>query len=310
MTRSASFSWHGSGDLLADRRYSYAEAALADGDAEAARDLFIQTLERVPDWLPARIGLGKACLALHDRDAAIAAFRGVAEQDEHDILGSRAFLAQIGAEGGALTPGYVAALFDDYAPRFDAHLTTALDYRAPEALADALTQVSGARSFHRALDLGCGTGLMARALEGRYRQMIGVDLSERMLDIACGTGLYAHLEAADCASWLASEATDSADLILAADVFCYIENLAPVFREARCVLARDGLFAFTIQTNQGAGMRVGSDLRVHHNPALIHDLAQASGFHLRHERAESVRKDRGQPVPGAVFVLSRSGEGS
>lgn len=301
----ASLSLHGSGDLLADRRYSYAEAALADGDAEAARDLFSQTLERVPTWLPARIGLGKACLALHDRAAAILAFQEVAEQDAHDVLGARAYLAQIGAEGGAVTHGYVAALFDDYAPRFDTHLTAALDYRAPEVLADALIQVSGERTFRRALDLGCGTGLMARALDGRSREVIGIDLSERMLDIARETGLYARLDIGDCAEWLEDEASSSADLILAADVFCYIENLAPIFTQVRRVLDENGLFAFTIQTSQAEGIRVGGDLRVHHNPTVIHDLARLAGLALRHERAQSVRKDRGQPVAGAAFVLSR-----
>lgn len=301
----ASLSLHGSGDLLADRRYAYAEAALADGDAEAARDLFSQTLERVPFWLPARIGLGKACLALHDQTAAILAFQEVARQDEHDVLGARAYLAQIGAEGGVVTHGYVAALFDDYAPRFDTHLTVALDYRAPEVLADALTRVSGERTFRRALDLGCGTGLMARALKGRSREIVGVDLSGRMIDMARETGLYTRLDVAGCAEWLEEEASSSADIILAADVFCYIENLAPIFTQVHRVLEENGLFAFTIQTSQAEGIRVGSDLRVHHNPTVIHDLAGSAGLTLRHECAQSVRKDRGQPVPGAAFVLSR-----
>lgn len=296
---------HGSGDLLADRRFAYAEAALADGDAEAARDLYMQTLELVPHWLPARIGLGKACQALNRIDEAIAAFRQVAAEDLHDRLGARAYLAQLGAGGGALTSGYVAALFDDYAPRFDAHLTAALDYRAPEMLVEAICEVAGGRAFRRALDLGCGTGLMARALGARVGEILGVDLSGRMLDIARGTGLYSRLDAADCTDWLTAEARECADLVIAADVFCYMENLEPVFAQAHRVLEKSGLFAFTIQTNTDPGVRVGDDLRVHHSPAFVRDLAEQSGFALRLERAISARKDRGQPVPGAVYVLER-----
>ncbi len=35
-----------------------------------------------------------------------------------------------------MTPAYVAALFDDYAPRFEAHLTQALAYRGPQILSE------------------------------------------------------------------------------------------------------------------------------------------------------------------------------
>ncbi len=71
--RSASLT-QGSGDLIADRRFAYAEGALADGDAVAAFDLYEQTLERVPAWLPARLGLGKAALALGREAEARGAF--------------------------------------------------------------------------------------------------------------------------------------------------------------------------------------------------------------------------------------------
>lgn len=295
----------GSGDLLADRRYAYAEAALADGDAEAARDLYSQCLERVPNWLPAQLGHAKADLALDRIEDAIAGFRRIAANDPRDLLGSKAYLARLGAADGALTPGYVAALFDDYAPRFDAHLTKALDYNAPEILAEALRRVAGDREFRRVLDLGCGTGLMAKALEGRAQTMLGVDLSERMLDIARRTGLYSRLDAADCTDWLAEEAAKSADLVVAADVFCYMEHLDQVFGQAFRVLGQAGLFAFTIQTSAEPGMRVGDDLRVHHNPSLIRDIARQAGFLVAIEEPTSVRKDRGLPVPGAVFVLRR-----
>jgi predicted TPR repeat methyltransferase len=299
---------NGSGDLLADRRYAYAEAALVEGDAEAARDLFIQTLERVAHWTPARLGLAKAELALNRIDDAIESFRTIAAQDPDDLMGARAYLARLGAPEGALTQGYVAALFDDYAPRFDAHLTNALEYRAPEILAEALNDLAPAKTFRRALDLGCGTGLMAKALEGRAQEILGVDLSGRMLEIARKTGLYARLDVADCVHWLSGEVEASADLVVAADVFCYMDNLEPIVLQMHRVLEKSGFLAFTIQTNARPGWRVGDDLRVHHHPSLIRDIAHKSGFLPRLEQPVSVRKDRGQPVPGAVFVLERNAD--
>jgi predicted TPR repeat methyltransferase len=300
--RSASLA-QGSGDVLADRRFAYAEGALADGDAIAAFDLYEQTLERVPAWLPARLGLGKAALALGREAEARGAFEAVAAGDETDLLGARAFLARMGAEGGAVTTGYVAALFDDYAPRFDAHLTAALEYRAPELLADAL----GERTWNRVLDLGCGTGLMAKAMAGRFGAIHGVDLSSRMLDIARETSLYARLDCAEAGAWLAREAAQSADLVIAADVFCYIENLAPIFYEARRVLTPDGLFAFTVQDAGDGASRVGADLRVHHAEADILRWAGEARFRIRHAARVSARRDRGEPVPGALYLLLPDG---
>lgn len=300
------FSLSGSGDLIADRRYAYAEGAFREGDWQAALDLYTQTLERVPHWPPARLGLGKALVEQGEREAAIAAFQGVAQADPDDRLGARAWLGRLGAEGGAMASGYVAALFDEYAPRFDTHLTAALDYRAPELIAEALSERAGARVFARAVDLGCGTGLMARAMTGRANRFDGHDLSARMLERAQETGLYSRLDVAECTEWLAAEPAASADLVLAADVFCYIADLQPVFRQTARVLAEGGMFAFTIQRHEGAGMRVGDDLRVHHGMDHIAELAAKAGLAIALAREVSARQDRGQPVPGALFILMRN----
>lgn len=301
------FSTRTSGDLTADRRYAYGDGALADGDFEAARDLFAQTLELVPQWPPAHFALAKACLGLGDRDAAAEALRRVQALDAEDRLGAGVLLAQIEESPPVMPDAYVAGLFDEYAPRFDGHLVEALNYRAPAMLADLLRDVAGgARRFPAALDLGCGTGLMARALAGRFDGMAGVDLSAGMLAIAQKSGLYARLEAAELLAFLTREAGASVDLVLAADVFCYVPDLLPVFAEARRVLKSSGLFAFSIQTQEGEGIRIGADSRVHHAPAQIRAWAAAAGLAVARELAASTREDRGQPVPGALFVLAKA----
>lgn len=301
------FSTRTSGDLTADRRYAYGDGALADGDFEAARDLFAQTLELVPQWPPAHFALAKACLGLGDRDAAAEALRRVQALDAEDRLGAGVLLAQIEESPPVMPDAYVAGLFDEYAPRFDGHLVEALNYRAPAMLADLLRDVAGgARRFPAALDLGCGTGLMARALAGRFDGMAGVDLSAGMLAIAQKSGLYVRLEAAELLAFLTREAGASVDLVLAADVFCYVPDLLPVFAEARRVLKSSGLFAFSIQTQEGEGIRIGADSRVHHAPAQIRAWAAAAGLAVARELAASTREDRGQPVPGALFVLAKA----
>jgi hypothetical protein len=60
-----------SGDLLADRRFGYAQAAFEAADHAAAADLAAQVLELAPGYAPAHALLGRARLALGERDLAV-----------------------------------------------------------------------------------------------------------------------------------------------------------------------------------------------------------------------------------------------
>ena len=184
-----------SGDLIADRRFAYAKAAADEGDWSVAVELFEQTLERAPNWAAAWFALGEAREKLGDLDTAARAFNATLEADPFDAQGARARLALIGrGDAPAVLPqAYVARLFDDYAPRFDAHLTKNLGYRAPALIADALSDIAPGRRFASALDLGCGTGLMGEALRGRVDRLVGVDLSAAMIAKAAERNVYDEL---------------------------------------------------------------------------------------------------------------------
>lgn len=298
-----------SGDLLADRRYAYAEAAWDEGDAAAASDLARQALERAPGYAPAHALLGRAAAAAGRPEEARAALERALALEPDDALGVGVDLARLGAlpESEAITAGYVRALFDEYAGRFDRHLVRSLRYRAPELLRDALR---GARSrrlrpfrFGHALDLGCGTGLMAQALADVVGTIEGVDLSGRMLAAARKTKLYAALAEGDLLPFLAARPARSADLIVAADVFVYVADLRPIHAEARRALARDGLFAFTVQRHDGAGVRLGADARFAHAEPHVRSLAAEAGFEVVACEEASTRQDRGEDVPGLVVIL-------
>jgi predicted TPR repeat methyltransferase len=293
----------GSGDLLADRRYSYAEMATGEGDWNAAVDLYRQTLEKVPHWPPALFGLARALAEAGEPLEAQLHFRACAALDPEDRLGAKAWLARLGAADGGLSTGYVTALFDEYAPRFEAHLTGALAYCVPEAIAAAISDLAPGWVAARALDLGCGTGLMAKALQGRVGQISGCDLAPGMIREAERTGLYAELGTAEATEWLMAEPKESADLILAADVFCYVERLEPLLLAARRAIRAGGLMAFSVQTHPGSGVMVGADLRVHHAVSHVEGLAAAARWRAASRRDLTLRLDRAVPVAGAIFVL-------
>src|SRR5271156_1935640 len=137
------------GDLVAERRFTYAKAAAEEGDWSAAAELFEQALERAPNWAAAWFALGEAREKLGDFEAAAQAFGETLVADPADAQGAMARLALIGggAAPGALPQAYVARLFDDYAPRFDKHLIDNLGYRAPALIAEALSAVASGRLF-------------------------------------------------------------------------------------------------------------------------------------------------------------------
>jgi predicted TPR repeat methyltransferase len=285
------------------------------GDLAAAAELMHQALELAPNWAAGWLALGDL-LEQGGRGAqAIAAYRQAIAVDPADAAGAGARLARLGAHpsDGALSTAHIAALFDDYAPRFEQALVDSLGYRGPALLRDALAACRNGLAFRRMIDLGCGTGLMAQAMAGACEEIIGVDLSAKMLAVAERKGLYASTARAEIVAFLSGRAEASADLVLAADVLVYLGDLGPLFLEVARVLEAGGLFGFTAQTfaeptqagQAAAPYRLGDDLRYAHSAVGIHAWAARAGLRVSSLVSASKRLDAGQPVPGFVAVLEK-----
>src|SRR5882724_7466119 len=112
-----------SGDLVADRRFDFARDLQLKGDLVAAAHLLLQATELAPGFASAWFTLGEIRERLGERDAAIAAFRQAQDIDPGDRHGAGLRLMLLGAEELSSMPqAYVRALFDQYAPRFEAAL--------------------------------------------------------------------------------------------------------------------------------------------------------------------------------------------
>jgi predicted TPR repeat methyltransferase len=295
-----------SNDLLADRRFAWATGMADDGDFAAAADLFAQVVDRVPAWAPGWAGLAEARERLGDAAGARDAWSRVAEHDPAGVLGAAAHLARLDGHTPAALPGaYLRALFDDYAPRFDRHLVATLDYRGPAILDAALGRAAPGRHFDRALDLGCGTGLMGLAMAGRAARIDGVDLSPAMVERARATGAYATLTAGSLEEALAAADPDSYDLVVAADVLVYVGDLVPVLRGAARVLRPGGILGFTLQAGEGPGFALGPDMRFSHGRDHVAEALAAAGLRGLAVDDASTRREKGAPVPGLVVVAQR-----
>jgi predicted TPR repeat methyltransferase len=204
----------------------------------------------------------------------------------------------------AAPPAYVAALFDGYAPAFEAELVQGLRYRAPQVLLAPL-QAAG-RRFARALDLGCGTGLCAPLLRPLAGRLEGVDLSAGMLEQAAARGQYDALHQAELVAWLAG-LQGTCDLVVATDVFIYIGELGPVFAGVARVMEAGGVFCFSIEEPQpGEGdVVLRPSLRYAHAEAYLRRLAAAHGFSVQDLQRAPVREDQGQAIAGLYMWLEK-----
>lgn len=298
-----------SGDVIADRRFEWARDREAKGDLAGAADLLVQALELAPGYASAWFALGELREKLGDRTGAIAAFEQARSADPSDRHGAALHLMWLGGQPAAAMPeGYIRALFDSYASDFDRALTEGLNYRAPGLLFNAVQAVhAGSRmKFGSVIDLGCGTGLAALPFRPFSDWMVGVDLSAAMLAQARVKGLYDRLIECEVLAFLDAEAKIGAryHLILAADVFMYFNDLAPVLEAAAQVLAPDGMLAFSVETQEGDAVLLRETLRYAHGEAHVRAALAAAGLKMVSLDSASTRTEKSAPVPGLIVVAT------
>jgi len=294
-----------SGDIIADRRYAWAQDCEAKGDLAGAAELLEQALELTPGYASAWFALGELREKLGDTSAAAVAYQKARAADPEDRHGALLNLMRLGAVApSSMPPVYVQTLFDHYAPEFDRSLVEGLNYSAPQVLLSALDAAKPGGRFAAVLDLGCGTGLAGAVFRDRTDKLVGVDLSPRMVEQARRKEIYDRLEVADIVTFLAADrqAGNRYALVVAADVFAYFPDLAPLARAVAAVLAPRGLFAFTVETQEGLDVVLGEGLRFAHGEGHVRAALENAGLKLLGLDSASTRTEKGFPVPGLVAV--------
>ena len=302
-----------SGDLIADRRYKAAIELASRGDFPAAADILAQTIELTPNFATAWFALGAIRDRLGDRAGAVTAFERTRDADPQDYHGARLQLARLEAGDAtpAMTETYVRRLFDQYAGRYDTALTEHLHYRGPALLRDAVDAAMRAAKrpmhFRAMLDLGCGTGLAGAAFRPFVERLVGVDLSPAMIAQAKSKTLYDRLATADLAGFLAAESAtaEKFDLAIAADVFVYVNDLAPILGAVARVLAPAGILAFTVETHPGDAVKLLPTLRFAYGAEYLRAITAKAGLMLLTLAAAAIRTENGVPVDGLVAVAVR-----
>ena len=301
-----------SGDVIADRRADYARMLEEGGEPDAAAELMEQALELVPAWAAGWYRLATYLEKAGRADAAIEAYRRTLAFDPDDIFGATLKLAILGDVATPDRPPsrYVERLFDDYADRFESALVEKLDYSVPQKLA-ALIASTG-RRYERAVDLGCGTGLLGPEIRGRVDRLEGFDLSQNMLVKAAEKQVYDSLAQADLSlapdlsGLFGDAARHRADLVTAADVLMYLGNLESVFAIIGELAASGADIAFSVEdAGDGEGFHLAPSLRYAHSESYVRALLAGHGLQILATVKSVIRKDGGKPVSGILFLTRK-----
>lgn len=292
----------------ADAHYNLAQACMHLGRPEEAVDSYRRVAELRPRHFDALNGLGVALQESGQYEEAKKWIRAALEL-RPDFAPTRYLLASL--EGDEVPdkapPEYVRELFDKYAHKFDQHLTQGLEYRTPTLLDRMIRRSvssSGAAGNRLAvLDIGCGTGLCGPLLRDLADRLVGIDLSPGMIEKAREKAVYDELAVADAVATLEAEPL-AYDLVVAADVFPYIGRVDEVFESCRRALKHGGMFAFSTEASEATDTYILRPTnRYAHAESYLRQEAARAGFGILDFESVVLRKDRGKPVDGYLFVL-------
>jgi predicted TPR repeat methyltransferase len=144
---------------------------------------------------------------------------------------------------GTTDPRAVEAYYDDWADGYDDTLQS-WQYRAPEDAATLLGPYLS--SGTQVLDVGCGTGLLGRALRERANvRMHGLDISSASIEQAAARGIYEQLLQHDLQDVPLPVANDGYDVAASVGVLTYIADAETLLRDLCRAVRNGGAVAFT-----------------------------------------------------------------
>jgi predicted TPR repeat methyltransferase len=138
----------------------------------------------------------------------------------------------------------------------------------------------------RLLDIGIGTGLCAALFAKAGLRVSGIDASREMLNMCKAKGIAVELRQHDVRATPWPYPDSAFDHLTACGMLHFLDDLAPIFREAARLVRPKGLFAFTTKIPTQLGLdscskEIISGVAIFsHGNSYIEKLAAGSGFEL------------------------------
>ncbi|HET8706931.1 MAG TPA: tetratricopeptide repeat protein [Pseudomonadales bacterium] len=270
---------------------------------------YCKAITLMPKHKEAKKLLGIAYYTIGEIDKAAQVYREWLEQEPNNPIALH-HLAACTKENVPLRAqdDYVETTFDAFAASFDEKLQK-LEYRAPQLIADKLSQVIPAKQADLTiLDAGCGTGLCGPLVRQYAQQLIGVDLSAGMLEKAKTRGVYDALEKDELTHFIDAHPGEY-DVILSADTLVYFGDLSAVMTAAKRALKPNATvkaqLLFTVEAVPDAcdqNYLINPHGRYAHRAAYLEQVVRQAGFTQINIDNVILRMESGSPVRG--FLVS------
>ena len=284
--------------------YNSGVAQMALGHLEEARMHFEHILSHQESHFAALNNLAAVHSRLGHREHAIEFLRRAIAVKPDDSASQFMLNAMTGETlQPQACPDYVTHLFDNYAISYEKHMQDSLHYALPHQIARILHQFNGMQTQSRALDLGCGTGLMGSVMREISEHLTGIDLSAKMLALAADKAIYDHLVESEILAFL-KETPESYSLIIAADIIPYLGELDMLFHLIKTRLATHGLFIFSTEISDDKPWKLQSSARFCHHETYIQALCTEYKLELIHQEQCIARTQDEHPLSVNIYVLS------
>jgi predicted TPR repeat methyltransferase len=284
------------------------------GKRDEARACFERALLCKPGNVDTHYNLGILCSDSGDREEAARHFHRCLDLDPDDARGAGMLLTHLGlAIVPERTPQAQLLNIYDVRSRFWDQEST---YFGHALVAEGLQKHASAAKLD-ILDIGCGTGLVGAQVRPLAGRLDGVDISLAMLEKARDKKIYDRLDQADLVSFM-SEHKGSYDAVLSAATLIHFGNLQAVFQAAALCLRDNGLFVFTLFSNENdrADFAVAANDKLAqsgcytHRAQYVERLAPACRFSVEMlKKAVHEHDSDDNPIPGLLVVLRRGEQG-
>ena len=291
-------------------KHNYADAfnnrgiALQElGQLEQALENYDRAIQINPNYAEVYVSRGIALQEFGQLEKAIESCNSAIELKPSSNTAQHILNSLLGNDVRSVPEEYIKNLFNKYAQNFENHLVNKLDYTSPSFFKKTLAGLGLTnKNFNKAIDLGCGTGLVGVEFRNMVDVLIGIDLSEKMIRQAKEKNVYDKLIASDLINGLQALKTNF-DLFISADVFAYIGDLDSLFDSVKKHANNESLFIFSTEDLAGDGFFLQQTGRFAHSKNYILSTASYYGFQLEHFEQYNPRKNKGEWIVGGIYVL-------
>ena len=276
------------------------------GKLDEAEASLRQAITLKPDHAEAHYNLGKVYKKIAKYSKAVECFEKTLELSSEDLMGATLQLATLGKRKiPDKTPEkYMREFYRKKSKNWNNFDKKKNNYRGHLLIENAFKKTHNISKKIDILDMGCGTGSLARILRPYARSLVGVDLSPDMLFKAKEICLYDSLYEKDLSQYL-GEVLNYYDTVVAAAVLIHFNDLDNIFFLVRDSLKINGRFIFSIFEETQKNKDLNSFLMYAHSDDYVTALSDRLNLKIIYRQKDIHEYHKGNSVQAIIYVLEK-----